>query len=50
VQAVRDYGQMSKPNITIREATRADVPHLVALNRAAYPVLAKEDGCGGSGI
>ena len=34
---------MAQPSISIREATRADVPRLVAMNRAAYPVMAKED-------
>src|SRR5450432_1183566 len=30
-------------SISIREATRADVPRLVELNRDAYPVLAEDD-------
>src|SRR6478735_1791954 len=34
---------MSQASILIREATRADVPRLVEMNRAAYPVMAKED-------
>jgi len=33
----------SKPHLTIREATRADIPALMKLNRAAYPVLADEN-------
>jgi predicted amidohydrolase/ribosomal protein S18 acetylase RimI-like enzyme len=31
------------PRISVREATRADVPALLALNRLAYPVMADED-------
>jgi predicted amidohydrolase/GNAT superfamily N-acetyltransferase len=31
------------PNLVIREATRDDIPALVELNKAAYPVLAKEN-------
>src|SRR5204862_761767 len=34
---------MTDSNVTIREATRADVPRLVELNRDAYPILADED-------
>jgi len=33
----------AKPHVKIREATRADVPALIELNRAAYPVLAGEN-------
>lgn len=33
----------SKPAIKIREATSEDVPELVRLNRAAYPVLARDN-------
>lgn len=33
----------SKSAIRIRQATRADIPELVTLNRAAYPTLAKEN-------
>ena len=32
-----------KPKLTVREATRADIPALVKLNREAYPVLAGEN-------
>jgi predicted amidohydrolase/GNAT superfamily N-acetyltransferase len=32
-----------KPPVTIRLATRADVPTLVALNRAAYPTMAEDN-------
>ena len=32
-----------KAAVKIREATRADIPALLALNRAAYPVLAAEN-------
>jgi ribosomal protein S18 acetylase RimI-like enzyme len=37
--------RMSKKKVAvkIREATRDDVPALLALNRAAYPVLAGEN-------
>ncbi|MBX3731041.1 MAG: bifunctional GNAT family N-acetyltransferase/carbon-nitrogen hydrolase family protein [Verrucomicrobiae bacterium] len=36
---------MSKPkkSIKVRQATKADIPRLVELNRAAYPVLAAEN-------
>jgi len=34
---------MTEPTITLREATRADVPRLVEMNRDAYPILAEED-------
>jgi predicted amidohydrolase/GNAT superfamily N-acetyltransferase len=33
----------TKPNIVVREASRADVARLVELNRIAYPVLADEN-------
>lgn len=32
-----------KPLIQVRQATRADIPHLMALNREAYPTLAQEN-------
>lgn len=32
-----------KKSIVIREATRADIPTLIALNKASYPVLADEN-------
>jgi predicted amidohydrolase/GNAT superfamily N-acetyltransferase len=32
-----------KRAVSIREATRADIPGLMALNRAAYPVLAEDN-------
>lgn len=32
-----------KSKITIRQATRADIPELIALNHAAYPNLAQEN-------
>lgn len=35
--------QKRQVKIEIREATRADIPELVALNRAAYPDLAEEN-------
>ena len=36
---------MKKKRLTmkVREAVRTDIPALVALNRAAYPVLASEN-------
>ena len=34
---------MAKPVVTVRQATRADVPRLVEMNRDAYPILADED-------
>ena len=33
----------TKTSVKIREATRADIPALMDLNRAAYPVLAGEN-------
>lgn len=35
--------RQKKTNITLREATRADIPALLELNRIAYPVLATEN-------
>jgi len=32
-----------KASVLIRQATRADIPHLIELNRAAYPTLAQEN-------
>ena len=32
-----------KDSVTLREATRADIPALIALNKAAYPTLAEEN-------
>lgn len=32
-----------KMTLTLREATRADIPALVALNRAAYPTMAEDN-------
>ncbi len=32
-----------KPSLILREATRADIPALLELNKAAYPVLAAEN-------
>jgi len=34
---------MSQPPVSIREASRSDVPRLVQMNRDAYPILAEED-------
>lgn len=33
----------AKVQLTLRQATRADIPQLIALNRAAYPNLAQEN-------
>lgn len=35
--------QKEKSNIIIREATRTDIPAMVALNRAAYPNMAADN-------
>lgn len=35
--------EIKKPRVRVREATRADIPALVALNRAAYPALAEDN-------
>ncbi|MBK8478836.1 MAG: bifunctional GNAT family N-acetyltransferase/carbon-nitrogen hydrolase family protein [Opitutaceae bacterium] len=32
-----------KPSLTLREATREDIPALIELNKLAYPVLAEEN-------
>jgi len=39
----------NKTAIEVRQATRADIPELIALNKAAYPTLAKENIVWGEG-